>query len=149
MPDVNKTSEPVVETEATRERASKTVTEATQRTVEALGGDVEVVETVRDRLIDTVTASQQEAIETIESAGQAFLSTVTQVRNEMADFLAERIRQDLDTQQALLRCRSLDDVRDVQASFVRTALGQYGDEVAKLVRLGSEAAAKSLDRPRA
>jgi len=149
MPDVNNPTEPVAEIETTRDQTPETFTDATQQVVEALGGDAEVIDTVQDRLIDTVTATQQEAIETLESAGQVFFSTVTRVQEEVAGFLAERIRQDLDTQQALLRCRTLHDVRDVQASFVRTALGQYGDEVAKLVRMGSEVAAKSLDRPRA
>ena len=37
----------------------------------------------------------------------------------------------------------------MQFNFLRTALDQYGGEAAKLVRLGGEVAAKSLDRPRA
>ena len=74
---------------------------------------------------------------------------LSRAQAEISDFVAERIRQDLDTQQAFLRCRSLDEVRDVQFNFLRTALDQYGGEAAKLVRLGGEVAAQSLDRPRA
>ena len=90
-----------------------------------------------DRLIDTVTASQQEALETIESASQAMLELIRGAR-EITDFVAERIRQDLDTQQAFLRCRSLDEVREVQARFVQTALDQYSAETTKLFKLGGD-----------
>jgi hypothetical protein len=109
----------------------------------------EPIESVEDRLIDTVTATQQEAIDTIESAGQAMFDVLSRAQAEITDFVAERIRQDLDTQQAFLRCRSLDEVRDLQVNFLRTALDQYGVEAARLMRLGGEVAARSLDRARA
>jgi hypothetical protein len=108
----------------------------------------EAIESLQDRLIDTVTAGQQEAIETIESAGNAVFEALSRAQTEITEFVAERIRQDLDAQQALLRCRSLGEVREVQVSFLRTALDQYGGEAAKLVRLGGEVAAKSLERAR-
>lgn len=111
--------------------------------------DTDAIESLQDRLIDTVTVGQQEALETIESASSAVFEALSRAQAEISDFVAERIRQDLDTQQAFLRCRSLDEVRDVQFNFLRTALDQYGGEAAKLVRLGGEVAAKSLDRPRA
>ncbi|HVH02876.1 MAG TPA: phasin family protein [Amaricoccus sp.] len=112
---------------------------ASKGVVEAAEESVEAIESTQDRLIDTVTAGQQEAIETIESASQAVLEAFTRARAEISDFVAERIRQDLDTQQAFLRCRNFDEVRDVQVQYLRTALDQYGGEVA----------ARSLDRPRA
>ena len=37
----------------------------------------------------------------------------------------------------------------MQVRFLRTALDQYGGEAAKLMRLGGEVAAKSLERARA
>ena len=131
----------------------ETITEQAETATETMASTVEeaaeAIETVQDRLIDTVTASQQEAIDTIESAGQAMLDILTRTRSEISDFVAERIRQDLDTQQAFLRCRNLDELRDVQVHDLRTALDQYGGEAAKLVRLGGEAAVRSLERARA
>jgi hypothetical protein len=109
----------------------------------------EPIESLQDRLIDSVTAGQQDAIDTIESAGHAMFEVLSRAQAEISDFVAERIRQDLDTQQAFLRCRSLDEVRDVQVNFLRTALDQYGVEAAKLMRLGGEVATKSLERDRA
>jgi hypothetical protein len=111
-------------------------------------GSAEPIESLQDRLIDTVTIGQQDAIESIESAGHAMFEMITRAQAEITDFVAERIRQDLDAQQAFLRCRSLDEVRDVQVNFLRTALDQYGGEAAKLMRLGGEVAAKGLERGR-
>jgi hypothetical protein len=138
----NSTAEQEVET--MRDQADK----ATKALASAANDSAEELESIQDRLIDTVTASQQEAIDTIESASQAVLDMFTQARAEISDFVAERIRQDLDTQQAFLRCRNLDEIRDVQVRFFRTALDQYGGEAAKLVRISGEAAVRTLDRAR-
>jgi hypothetical protein len=134
---------------STAEQEVETIRDQAVDAAEALGEPAEELESIQDRLIDTVTASQQEAIDTMESASQAMFDMFAQTRSEISDFVAERIRQDLDTQQAFLRCRNLDDVRDVQVQFFRTALDQYGGEAAKLMRISGEAAARSLDRLRA
>jgi hypothetical protein len=139
----NATAEPEMET--MRDQADSAIEAAENAADES----TEQLESIQDRLIDTVTASQQEAIDTLESASQAMFDMLTRARAEISDFVAERIRQDLDAQQAFLRCRNLDEVRDVQVQFFRTALDQYGGEAAKLMRLGGEAAARSLDRARA
>jgi hypothetical protein len=107
------------------------------------------IQSVQDRLIDSVTHAEQEAIESFESAGQAMVEGLSLAQREIADFIAERIRQDLDTQQAYLRCRSLDELREINIRFVRTALDQYGGEASRLFKLGSEVAAKSFERMRA
>ena len=108
--------------------------------------EVEEVASQADTLIDTMTTSQQEALETMESAGHALFEGLSLVQREIADFVAERIRQDMETQQEFLRCRTLDDVRQVQTHFFRTAMDQYTAEVSKLMNLSSEMAARSLER---
>lgn len=145
MTDEKSVTEPTVTSGAIEETADAVSDAASTAGEEAL----EVVDTVQDRLIDSVTASQQDAIDTIESASQAVIEMLSRARVELSDFVAERIRQDLDTQQAFLRCRNLDEVRDVQVRYLRTALDQYGGEAARMVRLGGEVAAKSLERARA
>jgi hypothetical protein len=100
----------------------------------------------QDALIDSMTASQQEALQTMEAAGHAVFESLSQVQREIADFVAERIRQDMETQQEFLRCRSLDEVRQVQARFFKTAFDQYSAETSRLLKLGSEVAVRSLER---
>ena len=108
--------------------------------------DAQEIESIQDRIIDSVTASQQEALEVFEATGTVLVEGMTRTRREIADFLNERIRQDFDTQQALLRCRSFDEIRDVQSRFVRTAFDQYSAEASRLLKLGGELAARGLDR---
>jgi phasin protein len=106
------------------------------------------IASAEDTLIDAVTASQQEALETMEVASHAVFEGLSKVQREVADFVAERIRQDMETQQELLRCRTLDDVRKVQAHFFQTAFDQYSAETTRLMKLGGDVAARSFERSR-
>ena len=104
------------------------------------------IESPEDRIIDQMTLSQQEALERIETTGNAMLDSWERSRDEITEFLAERIRQDLETQAALLRCRNLGEVGAVQARFFGTAVAQYGDEVSRLLDIGRELATRSLGK---
>jgi len=108
----------------------------------------EMIESPQDRLIDSVTASQQEVIDSVESAGTAVVEGLGLAHRAFADFVAERIRQDFATQRALLRSRSLEEARTIGFAHVRTTVDQYGDEVSRMVRLGTTVARRSLERPR-
>lgn len=107
---------------------------------------VETVESPQDAVIDNVTALQQEAVETVEHAGAALFEGVGKVQKEVAQFVSTRIREDLETQQQFLGCRSLDDLREVQVRFVKTAMDQYAAETARLMKLGSEIMARGVER---
>jgi hypothetical protein len=84
-------------------------------------------------------------MQTMEAAGQAMMEGVTKLQREIADFVSERIRHDVETQQALMRCRSFDDVRDVQTRFFQTAVDQYSAEANRLMKLGSEIVHRSIE----
>jgi len=99
-----------------------------------------------DTVIDSVTASQQQALQTMETAGAAMIEGVTRVQREIAEFVSERIRQDMETQQEFLRCKSIDDVRELQTRFFKTAMDQYSAEATRLIRISGEVMARSLDR---
>jgi hypothetical protein len=83
-------------------------------------------------------ASAEQALHVMEAAGTAMFEGLSKAQREISGFVAERIRQDVETQSALLRCRSFDDVRDVQAQFLKTAMDQYAAEATKLMRIGAE-----------
>ena len=110
--------------------------------------EAEEIELMQDHIIDTVVVGQQEVLDTLESATLAVVEGVSRTQWEIADFLARRIREDLDTQQALMRCRSFDELADVQTKFLRTAVDEYGDEASRLLKLGGELAVRTLEKPR-
>ncbi len=99
-----------------------------------------------DAVIDAVTLHQQETLQRIEKAGLAVVAGLTCVRREIADFVTERIHQDVEAQRQFLRCRSLDEMRDAQASFVRTAVEQYAAEASRLVKIGNEMITTTISR---
>jgi len=120
---------------------------APQEAAEAAVETVETIAAIEHRIVDRVTADQQEILEAVESTGQAVLEATDATRESLVDFVAERIRQNLDAQGALLRCQNLGEVRAVQSRFLRTAVDQYSGEASRLIALTRSVAARGLARP--
>jgi hypothetical protein len=128
-------------------RIGKDPTMPTAKTTDgATDKAAEQVASATDAAIDGVTISQQQAMETMESAGQAMMQGVTKMQKEIVDFVSERIRHDMETQQALLRCKTFDEVRDVQTRFFQTAMDQYSAEAGRMMRIAAEAMQRPFDR---
>lgn len=143
MPETTETLEPVDQTAPAEEKTPPSL--AASETPETAPDD-EALGTTVDHVIDTVTNGQQQALETVESASAAIVSSLTVVQRELSDFIAARIRQDMDTQRELMRCKSFADMQVLQSRYVRTAVDQYAAEATRLVRLGSETMTRSLGR---
>jgi hypothetical protein len=86
----------------------------------------------------TAVSLPEEDVRLFENAGTAVLAGLSKAQKEIAEFVAERIRQDIDSQVELMRCRTLDEVLDVQSRFVNTAMDQYAAEASRLARIGAE-----------
>ncbi len=54
---------------------------------------------------------------------------------EYMDFLAERIREDVRAQHAILHCKDPADLRKVQEDFLRTAADQYAAQTGRMTEL--------------
>ena len=93
---------------------------------------------------EAVASAQQETLHNIGAAGAAMLQGLTKAQTEISDFITQRIRQDVETQAAMLRCRTLDDVRDLQTRFFKTALDQYAGEASRLMKIGTDMMERSL-----
>ena len=100
-----------------------------------------------DRLVQRLSEQQQEALDRLGIASQAMLDGLTVSQREIADFVAARIYRDIETQRALLACRTLDDLRGVQADFMRNAVDQYFSEMTRLLDLGRDVLARSAKPP--
>ncbi|MBP7002912.1 phasin family protein [Amaricoccus sp.] len=138
-PEADSAAAPKAEASVEATRAAKTAVEASAETVEEISS-------AADAVIDRVTASQQQALDTLETASATMLESVARVQRRIAEFVSDRIRQDMEAQQELLRCKSLDEVRDVQTRFFRTAVTQYSEEASRLFRMGGEAIGRSVER---
>jgi len=86
----------------------------------------------------------QTALAGVGSAGTAVAENVARVRQQVAEFVADRIRQDLEVQSELLGCRNIEQLGAVQSKFFRNAVDQYVTESARMLSLGTEMMTKSL-----
>lgn len=73
------------------------------------------------------------------SVNPAFTKAWMDMMSESARFMMERLQADLETQQALLACRTPADIMEVQANFVNTAMQQYAQEAARLMDMTMKA----------
>ncbi len=72
----------------------------------------------------------------------AWIESLADLGSEITSFVAERIREDVKTQHAILHCKSPAELQHVQAQFMQRAFDQYAAETGKLVDMSSEIAAK-------
>ena len=89
---------------------------------------------------------QQDALAGAGVAGAALDEGFAEARKRIADFVAERLRQDIEIQGQLLSCRTLDDVRDVQSRFFRSAVDHYAAEASRMMQLGTDVVARTLPK---
>jgi len=68
------------------------------------------------------------------------------VGHDLADFVAARIRADARTQQRILRCRTVDELRDVQTRFISEAFEAYAAETGRPVTLSDDTMARAVAR---
>lgn len=133
--------------EAEAVTTQEAVTEAVEEGVEAVAEAAPIEDLARpaDQAIDAVTATQQDTLEAIETAGATMIENVTRAQRAIADFVSTRIREDIETQQRLLRCKNFDEIRSVQTKFFKTAVEQYKSETVRLLKLGAATVTKPHD----
>lgn len=78
-------------------------------------------------------------------ATQAWVDLMT----ECGRFAASRLQSDLDTQKAILACRTPSDLMKVQSAFLQGAMEDYASELARLYNMTSKAAEDVMDDVRA
>ena len=59
--------------------------------------------------------------------------------SESAQFVVDRLQQDLDTQKAMLECKSPDELIRIQTEFVIKAMAQYSEEATRMAKMISKA----------
>lgn len=87
--------------------------------------------------------SQDTKTPTMPGLGTNWLETMTAMGNEMMAFTSDRITQDLETQQALLGAKGLDEVQQIQMAFFQKAMQDYSTEIGKLMQVKATSDAQS------
>jgi hypothetical protein len=76
--------------------------------------------------------------------GGAAMQAWMEMGSEVVRFVWDRLQQDLQTQQDMLACTNLDDMRSVQARFFRAAQDQYAAEARILLTMIAKASPAGL-----
>ena len=82
-------------------------------------------------------ASEDTNVDALNWMGTAWVEAMSEMGSELASFVAERIREDVKTQQAILHCKSLSEMQEIQANFMERAYVQYTVETGKLIEKGT------------
>ncbi len=67
-----------------------------------------------------------------------------EIATEWGRFVTDRLQKDIETQRAMLDCRSPSELMKVQTEFYQTAIQQYSEETMRLMQMMSEAAGKTM-----
>ncbi|MBL4930189.1 phasin family protein [Fuscibacter oryzae] len=78
------------------------------------------------------------------AVGSAAVQAWMDMGTEAVRFVCDRLQQDIKTQQAMLACTSLEEIRKVQVEFFTAAQDQYAAEAGKMLNLMGKAAAGGL-----
>jgi hypothetical protein len=77
----------------------------------------------------------------VASMGAVWYNRAADLAREITTFAAERVKQNVEAQHALLQCKSLTQVQHVQAEFLQIALDQYQVETGKVIEIVGRMAA--------
>jgi hypothetical protein len=91
---------------------------------------------------DPMTAAMQNMAALNPLQGGA-LKAMFAMGTETLQFLSSRMQQDIETQQAMLNCKSLEDLQKVQSEFYTKALEDYRNAAAKMMGIMSSGGADS------
>lgn len=70
--------------------------------------------------------------------GTAWLETMADMNSEVISFLADRIKEDVQTQHKLLHCTRPEDAQKAQLEFLEKAYVQYTVETGKLLKMSMD-----------
>ncbi len=87
--------------------------------------------------LDALAKAQMAGLPGASAPVTAMIEAWADMTAEYFTFLAERIRQDVRSQHALLHCKDPLEYQHLQAEFMQTALNEYHDAFARLAGIGT------------
>ena len=98
--------------------------------------------------IEKTPAGDTKAASDLASAmlrGQPVAKAWSEIMQESARFVTDRLQKDLEAQQALLKCKTPAEVAQVQSAFFQTAIEEYTDEARRMFEIMSGAADDAME----
>jgi hypothetical protein len=92
--------------------------------------------TAASPLSGMIEAMQAASANMMPMMGPEWMANMTTLGTEMMEFMAQRIKEDLQTQQDMLQAKDILEVQKIQAEFVKKAMDDYSTEMTKLMGMG-------------
>ena len=73
------------------------------------------------------------------AANPAITKAWTDIMNESAQFVSDRLQQDMEAQQALMQCKTPADLVKFQSEFLLKAMQHYADEAQRMTKILTDA----------
>ena len=89
-------------------------------------------------MADAIAHWQAAGLGALNWFGPATIERMNDMGAEWMGFVAERVREDVALQHALLHAKSPAEVQSVQMAFLQKALDQYSAETGKMIELGAK-----------
>lgn len=89
---------------------------------------------------------QEAGLGNLMEMSTAWVEAISDMNAEVAGFVAERIKEDVKTQQEILQCSDVADLQHIQAQFIQKAMDQYQSETGKLVEMSTQAFAQKSEK---
>jgi hypothetical protein len=91
--------------------------------------------------------SMQEAafpsiVGSVPGIGTDWMDTMTNVGNEMMEFMATRVKTDVQTQNDLLQANGIAEIQEIQTQFFQKVMNDYAAESTKLMDMFQAAGPK-------
>lgn len=85
--------------------------------------------------LDAMAEIQRAGLGSLSWMGVAWVEALGDLGAEVASFIAQRIREDVQAQHKILHATSAEELRRLQGEFVQRAVDQYAAETGRLVAL--------------
>jgi phasin family protein len=117
----------------TKTAAAKTAGDGAQSPFAAPGAII--AERYRDTAYDALVGRNGENVSAVMSAGEAMLSGLAEVSQEMMTFAGDRLRQDMECAEDFAKAKTPEELFEKQCSFAQRAARQYAEETSKLIAM--------------
>ena len=87
---------------------------------------------------DAVAQLQKMGLDSMTWMGSDWVEQLTDMGNEVLQFLAERVQKDVELQHRLLHCRDMGELHKIQAEYMQTAIDQYTAETGKMIEMATK-----------
>jgi len=74
----------------------------------------------------------------VSRVGTEWVERMSDMGAEVLQFLAERVKTDVDFQHRLFHCKTMQEVHDLQMDFIQTAIDRYSEETGKLMEMSAK-----------